>query len=131
MTDPSSWQGGRSTTNKTAAVLTTSKIWSWVGSPRGAQRQDGRTDWLTDRQVQSDSDSWLWIVKEHSAINGCITVAAGGVPPPNSSPLCRIQKLKYIRFFDKKKGRTEVNFKTMFKLQLYTSFHDCLIVDSA
>jgi hypothetical protein len=41
--DLSSRQGGRPTTNKTATVLTTAKIWSWV--PEGL---NAKTVWLTD-----------------------------------------------------------------------------------
>jgi hypothetical protein len=45
--DLSSLQGGRPMTNKTAAILTTAKIWSLV--PEGLNvKTDGRTDWLTD-----------------------------------------------------------------------------------
>jgi len=45
-TDLSSRQGGRPTTNKTAAVLTTSKIWSWV--PEGLNaKTDRKIDGLT------------------------------------------------------------------------------------
>jgi len=44
MADPSSRQGERLMTN-----LTATKIWSWI--------QEGLTDWLTDRQLQSNSDS--------------------------------------------------------------------------
>jgi len=54
MTDPSSRQGGRPTTNRTATVFTTAIIWSWV--PEGLN--DWLTDWLTDGQLQSNSD-WL------------------------------------------------------------------------
>jgi len=42
MTVPSSRQGERPTINKTATVLTTIKIWSWV--PEG---RNTKTDWLT------------------------------------------------------------------------------------
>jgi hypothetical protein len=41
-TDPSFHQGGRPTTNKTATVLTTSKISSWV-----REGLNVKTDWLT------------------------------------------------------------------------------------
>jgi hypothetical protein len=43
MTDSSSRQGQRPTTNKIATVLTTAKIWSWV--PEGLI---AKMDWLTD-----------------------------------------------------------------------------------
>jgi hypothetical protein len=49
---PSSGHGRRPTTNETATVLTTAKISSRV--PEGL---NAKADWLTDRQLQSDSDS--------------------------------------------------------------------------
>jgi len=52
MTYQSSRQTERSTTSKKAIVLTTTKIWSWV-----QQGLSAKTDWLTDRQLQSNSDS--------------------------------------------------------------------------
>jgi len=42
MTNPSSCQGGRPVTNKTAIVLTTAETWSCV--PEGL---NAKTDWLT------------------------------------------------------------------------------------
>jgi len=44
-TDPSSPQGRRPTANKTAAVLTTTKIWSWDLEGLNT-KTDGWTDWL-------------------------------------------------------------------------------------
>jgi len=52
VTDLSSRQGERPTKNKTAAVLNATRIWSWV--PEGPA---AKTDWLTDWQLQSNSDS--------------------------------------------------------------------------
>jgi len=54
MTDLSSRQGGHLTTNKTAAVLTTDKIWSWVPEGLNAKKK-WLTDWLTYQQLQSNS----------------------------------------------------------------------------
>jgi len=42
----------RPTSNKTATVLTTAKIWSWV-----PEWFNAKTDWPTDRLLQSNSDS--------------------------------------------------------------------------
>jgi len=45
---------GRTPYDKTAIVLTTTKIWSWV--PEGL---NAKMEGLTDRQLQSNSDSYL------------------------------------------------------------------------
>jgi hypothetical protein len=55
MTDPSSRQGELPTTNKTATILTTAKIWSWI--PKGlSAKTDWLTDWQTDRQTDRQTD---------------------------------------------------------------------------
>jgi hypothetical protein len=51
-TDTSSRQGRRPMKNRTITVLTTAKTWPWA--PEGL---NAKTDWLTDRQSQSNSDS--------------------------------------------------------------------------
>jgi len=62
MRDPSSRQGDRPATSKTAVVLTATQMWSWVLEGLNA-KTDWLTDWLTDlmtdRQLQSNSDSDL------------------------------------------------------------------------
>jgi hypothetical protein len=55
MTDLSYRQWGRPTTNKPETILTTAKIWSRV--PEGL---NAKTGWLTDRQLQCNSDV-LWL----------------------------------------------------------------------
>jgi hypothetical protein len=57
MIEPSLSHGDRPTTNKTTAVLTETKMWSWV--PEG---HSATTDGLTDRQLQSNSE-WLTLAK--------------------------------------------------------------------
>jgi len=52
ITEPSFRQGGCRTTNKIATLFTTARILSWV-----PEELKTKTDWLTDRQLQSNSVS--------------------------------------------------------------------------